>query len=163
MERTEKIRVGISDYKWSKAPDAISTIGLGSCVGIAIFDEKRGLGGLNHIMLPTANGYRKEVKVAKFADLALPALVQELLALGARRSALKAKIAGGASMFHTPKMNGATPIGDRNVQAVLETLEALKIPLLSHDVGGDKGRTMTLYLADMRVTIKKAGEKEFII
>lgn len=163
MNSVNKIRVGISDYKWGTRPDQLVTIGLGSCVGIALYDEDCGIGGLSHIMLPDSRAFSRDIKVAKFADLAIPALVQELTGAGARIRRLKAKIAGGASMFTYSDKSLNMNIGERNVEAVQQVLRDLGIPVLSAHTGGNTGRTMTLYLDTMNVGIRMASQPEFTL
>lgn len=94
----KEIKVGISDYKISKNPDRLITLGLGSCVGIAIYDQATHIGGLSHIMLPDSKLFTKNIKVEKFADLAIPQMIREINPRNTRN--LIAKIAGGASMFN---------------------------------------------------------------
>lgn len=138
------ITIGISDMKACKAPDVLVTYALGSCVGICLLDSVAGVGGLSHIMLPdstsSANGAAMPMR---FADTAVPMLIKQMIYLGANRSRLKAKIAGGAVMFATTsdKFN----IGERNIHAVKAALSNERIPILAEDVGLDYGRTVYFY------------------
>ncbi len=163
METINRIKVGISDLRTGNRPDLLTTIGLGSCVGIALFDPDSGLGGLSHIMLPDSSAFSREIKAPKFADLAVPMLVDELVKSGVRRGRLRAKIAGGASMFNYKDKTLNMNIGERNVEAVRRVLERLDVPLLAAHVGGTTGRTMTLYLDNMTVGVKLAGQPEIFI
>ena len=98
----DDIKVGISDYKIARAPKQIMTVGLGSCIGTIIYDERNKIGGLSHIMLPDSSQFvgHSQIKIAKFADLALPAMVEELSKqTSTPMFRFKAKIVGGASMF----------------------------------------------------------------
>lgn len=148
---SEQLKVGISDYKVSEAPNTIITLGLGSCVGIAIYDRRKKRGGLSHIMLPDSTSFTKNIKIPKFADLAIPEMVKEICG-GRTCTGLVAKIAGGASMFNFQSTNGS--IGDRNVEAVERILKEMNIPILSKDVGGNVGRTMVLDLESFDVEIR---------
>ncbi len=152
---SKEIRIGIADYKVSDSPDQLITLGLGSCVGIAIYGARPKRGGLSHIMLPDSSSFTKDIKVAKFADLAIPAMIKEITS--GSHSHLKAKIAGGASMFSFS--SASNNIGQRNIEAVEEVLKLLKIPIVSRDTGGKIGRTMVVDLNDFRVSIKN-GAKE---
>ncbi|NLI65634.1 MAG: chemotaxis protein CheD [Tissierellia bacterium] len=147
-----EIRVGISDYKVSQSPNRLLTLGLGSCVGVAIYDTETKKGGLSHIMLPDSTFFKREMKPEKFADLAIPMMVEEISGGSPSRN-LVAKIAGGASMFNFSD-NDINNIGEKNVQAVKETLKRLNIPILASDTGGDKGRTMIVDLRDFAVSIR---------
>lgn len=152
-----EIKVGISDYKVAKSPYKLITLGLGSCVGIAIYDKVDKVGGLSHIMLPDSTLFRREVKVEKFADLAIPKMVEEITK-GSRNKNLIAKIAGGASMFSfTDETNGN--IGYRNVVAVEKKLKELGIPILGKHTGGNIGRTMIVDLEDFTVNIRMVNRE----
>ncbi len=149
------IKVGISEYKLAKSPDTLITLGLGSCVGIAIYDRQYKIGGLSHIMLPDSRSFKTNIVTGKFADLAIPKMVEELRAMEGDLD-LVAKIAGGASMFSFSKTR-TNEIGYKNIVAVENILRELEIPLLSKDVGGKVGRTMVLDLENVIVGIRKVN------
>lgn len=155
---TKEIRVGISDYKVSQAPDKLITLGLGSCVGIAIYDEKTKIGGLSHIMLPDSTAFTRDIKPEKFADLAIPKMIDEITG-GKSASKLIAKIAGGASMFNFSDSSSDNSIGDRNVVAVEKKLKELGIPIISSDTGGNIGRTMIVDLQNFNISIRTANRE----
>lgn len=144
MINTESVvRVGISDLNIVSAPQTIRTSGLGSCVGIVIYDLSSKVGGMSHIMLPDSKITRQaNLNEYKFADTAIPILIEKLLAKGARKSTLKAKLAGGAQMFQFTIGSDVMRIGPRNVDAVLDNLKAFDIPVVASDVGGNSGRTI---------------------
>ena len=135
--------VGISDYKMARNPNVFVTYALGSCVGICLYDKQLKVGGLSHIMLPESSMFTKsEINRMKFADTAIVDLVQELVKLGALRSRLIAKIAGGAQMFEVQQGSMIGTIGDRNITSVKQTLHSLKIPIIAEDTGLNYGRTV---------------------
>lgn len=137
------VQVGIADMNIVRAPHLIRTSGLGSCVGVVLYDLDLALAGLAHVMLPSSTLARnKNFHPAKCADTAIPALYQLLLQHGARTYYLKAKLAGGAQMFKTMLQNDLMRIGPRNVEAVKHELLKLKIPIVAEDVGGSSGRTI---------------------
>jgi len=137
------IKVGIAEMNIAKAPDMIRTAGLGSCVGVVLYDLKREVGGMAHIMLPDSSLARgKSVHLAKYADTAVERLIELLAARGVPQSALKAKMAGGAQMFRYLPQNDLMRIGPRNVEAVKRQLERFRIPLVAEDTGGSNGRTI---------------------
>ncbi len=154
----QDIKVGIADYKIGKAPDRIITLGLGSCVGICIYDRSAGIGGLAHIMLPDSRQFQNVTKEEKFADLAIPKMVDELIAAGLTIRNLVAKIAGGASMFQFQDKRLNMDIGSRNISAVRAALKELGIPILAEDTGGNIGRTMILDLESNTVSIVTMGK-----
>jgi chemotaxis protein CheD len=157
---SNEIKVSISDYKVSESPDKLITLGLGSCVGIAIYDKSTRVGGLSHIMLPDSSFFSGEIKPEKFADLAIPKMVGEITN-GRKNRNLVAKIAGGASMFNFPNKVEGDSIGDRNVKAVITKLKELGIPVLSTHTGGKIGRTMIVNLDDFTVNIR-TGNRDII-
>lgn len=158
-----EIKVGIADMNTASSPDKIITVGLGSCIGIVIYDKTKGLGGLAHIMLPDSTQFNNVTNPLKFADLAVPMLIDKLERMGAVKRNMKAKIAGGASMFNFSDKSMIMDIGNRNGIAVKVALKKWSIPIIAEDVGGNKGRTMILNTTDGIVQIKTVGMgvKEF--
>ena len=158
----ELIKVGMADLKAGKSPDSIISYGLGSCVGIALYDAQTKIGGLAHIMLPDSTQARATDNQAKFADTALPVLLDQLVSMGAAKSRITAKIAGGSQMFSFVQATDIMRIGDRNSEAVRVVLKNLSIRLLAEDVGGNYGRTVELMLDTGIFVIKTVdkGEKK---
>lgn len=158
------IKVGIADLKFVKAPDTIRTLGLGSCVGVIVYDEMMKIAGLAHVLLPDSSHTRQtNVNAFKYADTAIPILVDELVKNGASKLRLKAKIAGGAQMFQFNSNSDTMRIGDRNADAVKEKLKEFKIPIISSDVGGNSGRTIEFDPITSELRIRKVRSEEFII
>ncbi|SDD45559.1 chemotaxis protein CheD [Sporomusa acidovorans] len=158
----ELIKVGMADYKVGRNPASLISYGLGSCVGIAMFDSVAKVGGLAHIMLPDSTQARSADNVAKFADTALPAMLNEIIKLGAVKSRITAKIAGGAQMFTFTNTTDIMRVGERNAEAVRLVLKKLEVRLLAEDTGGNYGRTVELKLDTgiFRVKTIDKGEKE---
>lgn len=157
----EIVKVGMADLKAAKEPDFLMTAGLGSCIGICIFDPGAKIGGMAHIMLPSCTQGRNSENKAKFADSAVPILIEEMLMLGASLSRLKAKIAGGAQMFNFPGTQDILRIGERNAEAAKAALEAARIPLLTSDTGGNFGRTIQLCTrtGELQIRTVQHGQK----
>lgn len=155
------LTIGISDLKVCRIPDILVTYALGSCVGICLLDSSAGVGGMSHIMLPDStqatNGANTPMR---FADTAVPMLINEMTKLGANRSRLKAKIAGGAVMF-TPA-NDRFNIGERNIAAVKSALRKEGIPIIAEDTGLNYGRTVFFYpeTGIMEVRAATKGNKQ---
>lgn len=158
MIDSEKKIVGIADLKIGKDPVKLVTIGLGSCVGISLYDKYRKIGGLSHIMLADSSKFNNNKNKMKFADTAIPMLIIELEKLGANKRWLEAKIAGGASMFNFSDNSVMNDIGKKNIEMVEKVLRENKIPIIFSDVGGHRGRTMTLYTETGEVTIDTVGK-----
>lgn len=154
---SEVIKVGMADLKICRAPDALITLGLGSCVGIALRDPVTKVGGLAHIMLPDSSIMKNgNVLVPKFADTGIKALITDLIRAGAKQDRIVAKIAGGAKMFEVK--NDAMSVGDKNVVAVKKILTYYKIPILAEDTGLNYGRTVTFYPESGDYVIKAVGK-----
>ena len=129
---------------------------LGSCVGLALHDRQRKVGGLAHIVLPRSRGPTD--RPGKFVDTAIPLLIEEMNKLGGRKRELIAKLAGGASMFSTTV---AAKIGQQNIEACEQLLGDLGIPILGKDCGGEQGRRMVFDTAEGRVRIEMVGQDPF--
>ncbi len=149
--------VGISDLKVCRAPDTLVTYALGSCIGICMVDEAVGIGGLSHIMLPdsTQSMNGKDMPM-RFADTAVPMLIEKLVAMGASRSRLRTKIAGGALMFAAT--GDRFNIGERNIEAVTAALRRENIPIIARDVGLNYGRTVYFYPETGVMEVKSAAK-----
>lgn len=154
----ELIKVGMADMRITRSPSILTTLGLGSCVGIAVYDTKNKIAGLAHIMLPSSLQARNNSNEAKFADTAIEKLVRDMLTMGASRSALIAKLAGGAQMFSfNNDSSEIVRIGMRNVASAKEVLSNMKIPVVAEDTGGNYGRTIELYSDTGILRIKTIG------
>lgn len=160
---SEMIKVGMADYNICKAPDAITTLGLGSCVGIALYDSTRKIAGLAHIMLPDSTLVRNNNNIAKFADTGIDACIDMMVKNGASRIGLTAKIAGGAQMFAFGSNNDMLRIGERNVEATKKKLKELGIRILAEDTGKNYGRTIEFYPETGELLIKAVGKPKTII
>jgi chemotaxis protein CheD len=142
----------------STPEDELLTIGLGSCIGVALLDRARAVAALAHVMLPEAATV-SEAPAGKFADLAIPALIEASEQLGARRVRLEAVLVGGAQMFEVG-LGSALDIGARNAVAVEAALAKARIPVRAAETGGRRGRTMRVHVGAMSVTVKEAGGTE---
>ncbi|AEE96080.1 CheD [Mahella australiensis 50-1 BON] len=160
------IKVGMADLNIALYPDVLTTIGLGSCVGIALYDKINKIGGLAHIMLPSSKDIKNNSNKAKFADTAIVSLLTMMLENKADKKNIVCKLAGGAQMFALKNGSGNNDIlniGVRNVAAVKKVLEELKIPIIAEDTGGNFGRTIELYTEDGGLMVKTIGHGTKII
>ncbi|MCM1100927.1 MAG: chemotaxis protein CheD [Clostridium sp.] len=161
---SEIIKVGMADLKTCMSPDGLTTLGLGSCIGIAIRDPMAKIGGLAHIMLPDSTAIRNAgLNIAKFADTGIEELVRQMERRGARRGCMTAKIAGGATMFSFQSKSDLTQVGARNAEASIRKLRQLNIPILAQDTGEDYGRTVIFYPETGDYVIRAVGRPEKII
>ncbi|MCX7678002.1 MAG: chemotaxis protein CheD [Spirochaetes bacterium] len=150
------INVGVAKIEVATKPAVLRTI-LGSCVGICIYDRMKKVGGLAHILLP--NWVKDGVK-EKYADTAIPLLINQLLKMGCTREFMSAKIAGGASMFRFGGNLTLGQIGERNIEVARKVLAEKNIPIVAEDVGGNCGRVLDFFLEDGRMKIKAAGHEK---
>jgi len=139
--KIEEVRVDMADMKIEQRHANLLT-SVGSCVAICVHDPVHRCGGLAHVMLPNSVNGENEPLPSKFANTAVPALMNGINKLTGRQSRLSAKIAGGANMFSCLGPNHLD-IGAKNVKAVKNTLEAHKIRLIGEDVGGLHGRRVS--------------------
>lgn len=138
----KSVTVGISDLNVVRSPDILVTYALGSCIGICLFDTVAHVAGMSHIMLPSSQLASAAGNEMKFADTAIVVLIRKMEQLGASKTRMKAKIAGGAQMFASISNSSIANIGQRNIVAVKATLQQLRIPIIAEDTGKDYGRTV---------------------
>ena len=162
---SEIIKVGMADLKTCVPPNGVTTLGLGSCVGVALRDTSNKIGGLAHVMLPDSSAIRNgNLNIAKFADTGIVELVQQMEKLGARRNRMVAKIAGGATMFSFQGGSSSMgQVGQRNVEATKKKLGELRIPIIAEDTGANYGRTVIFYPETGDFHIRSVGKPEKII
>ena len=156
------IRVGMADYKVGKSPATLISYGLGSCIGVSLYDPQTKIGGLLHIMLPDSTQARASDNPAKFADTGLPLMLDDVVKAGAVKSRLVAKIAGGAQMFAFSNATDVMRVGARNAEAIKKMLKSFGIKIIGEDTGGTYGRTVSIDLVTGVYKVKTIdrGEKE---
>lgn len=154
----EMIKVGMADLQVCKSPNALTTLGLGSCVGVALYDPVTKVSGLLHLMLPDSTKIKNNENIAKFADTGIDELIRQMLLLGASKSRIVAKIAGGAQMFAMRSSNDLLRVGERNIEAAKTNLEKNNIRILVEDTGLNYGRTVELYSETGDFVIKSVGK-----
>jgi chemotaxis protein CheD len=155
--------VGMGEMQVAHSPNTVlSCIGLGSCIGISAYDRVLKIGGMVHVVLPKYDG--KDRNQSKYADTAVPLLLDEIVAKGGSKSHLIVKIAGGAQMSLAPGLETTFKTGERNLAEVLRSLEKEGVRVAASDTGGNKGRnkgrTIRTYLDTGRVTVKVVGGEE---
>lgn len=160
---SEVIRVGMADYKICRPPQKISTLGLGSCLGVVLYDKTTQICGMAHVMLPDSHKITKNKNRLKFVDTCLQDMYDELLKRKVNPRNLTAKIAGGAKMFCYNTNNEFFNIGEQNVVAVHKKLESWSIPVLAEDVGNIYGRTIMFDPGTGELLIKAVGIGDSVI
>lgn len=162
MSSYSVIKVGMADLNVSTAPNILKTTGLGSCVGVCVYDSLTKIGGMAHIMLPSSkNSRHTSTVIGKYSDTAIDELLNSLYKHGVSKNNLIAKIAGGSQMFSFAGGSEIMKIGQRNIEAVKEDLHRHKIRLVAEDVGGNYGRTIEFDLStgDLRIRAINKGIK----
>ena len=156
--------IGIGEMDVVRAPEMISTLGLGSCCGVVLYDPTTKVAGMVHVLLPTAVGSRDTSNKAKFADMGVIMLLDRVMSSGARRATLTAKLAGGAHMFASTTMQSdLLKVGERNVAYCKDTLVKLRIPLMAEDTLGTYGRTIVFDPSNGKLQIRTVGKGEKFI
>lgn len=159
------IKVGMADLNVCKTPEALTTLGLGSCIGACIYDPVAKIAGLVHYMLPDSIRFKNNENIAKFGDTGIAETVKQMEKLGAKKSRMVAKIAGGAKMFaisSTSRLSGLN-VGDNNIESARLNFKELGIEIIAEDVGLNYGRTIEFYAEDGRLVIKSVGKEIKVI
>ncbi|MFC0214361.1 chemotaxis protein CheD [Paenibacillus chartarius] len=143
MMQDSIIKVGMADLNVAQSAGVLKTTGLGSCVGLTLYDARTKVAGMAHVMLPTSDIAKEgSLNIAKYADTAIPELVAQMQKLGAVVARMEAKMAGGAQMFAFAANHDTMRIGPRNVESCKEQIKKFGIPLIAEDTGGNYGRTI---------------------
>jgi len=162
---SNELIIKIADLQVAREPAILTTHGLGSCLAIMLYDPELKIGGLAHVMLPSPELSRQKIKPAKYPQTAIELMVQMMEDMGCHRLRIRAKLVGGSTMFSGLLMNrkdGGTSIGQRNAEEAKRVLNALKVPIIAEDTGGDYGRSVEFILSSGTVLIRsfKAGLRE---
>lgn len=151
--------IGIAEHVIARAPDRLATLGLGSCVGLVLYDAVNKIGGMVHIMLPTAPQDTPGFNKSKFADTAIDELIRRLTQSGAMRARLTAKLAGGAHMFSTTGNTDFMNVGERNVKICKKKLQELSIRVLAEDTGSTSGRSIEFCCETGQLQVRTVSPK----
>ena len=157
------VKVGMADLKVAKAPDSLITLGLGSCIGLTLYDPVTKIGGMVHYMLPDSTQLKNNTNIAKFGDTGIRELYNQMIKRGAMPRRMVAKIAGGAKMFEVSGLSNVGHVGERNALQAKKMLKELQIPLVAEDTGLNYGRTVTLDCETGEFFIKAVGKTNKII
>ena len=152
------IKVGMADLNIAKAPNSLTTLGLGSCIGLTLYDPVAKIGGMVHYMLPDSTKLKNNENIAKFGDTGIKELLRRVIAAGAVQRRIVAKIAGGTRMFEVSGLSSVGNVGDRNAEQAKAILKELKIPLVAEDTGLNYGRTVILDCETGDFIIKAVGK-----
>ena len=157
----KEVMVDMGKYEISTDSSILVCLGLGSCIGVAIYDEKKKIAGLAHIMLAhydTTRGSSPEFNGNKYANIALPAMISDLEKKGCNKCDMKSKIAGGAQMFSSLDDKHVLDIGTKNAESITKVLSENGIRLVSKDIGGNIGRTVRFDVSNCKMIIRTKSE-----
>ena len=157
------IKVGMADLNIAKSPDSLTTLGLGSCIGITLYDLVAKIGGLVHYMLPDSTKLKNNSNIAKFGDTGIRELYKKMIEKGASPTRMVAKIAGGAKMFEVSGLSSVGNVGERNAEEAKIILKELKVRLVAEDTGLNYGRTVVLNCENGEYLIKSVGKPQKVI
>ncbi|MEI7027309.1 chemotaxis protein CheD [Paenibacillus sp. y28] len=163
MTQEQMVKVGMADLAVISGDNILKTTGLGSCVGLTLYDKVSRVAGMAHVMLPSSDIAREgKLNIAKYADTAIPEMIEQMQRLGAVLHRMEAKMAGGAQMFAFGGNNDTMRIGPRNVDSCKEILLRFRIPIAAEDTGANYGRTIEFNSATGMLTIRSVqhGMKE---
>lgn len=154
--------VRIAEWAVARDTGVLATVGVGSCVGIVLYDATARVGALAHILLPSPDMARDRSNPARFAETAVPFLLDAMRDVGAA-GPFVAKLVGGAHMFAGLLPASGEKLGDRNVEAARRALAAHGVEIVGEQTGGDFGRTAFLDVADGRVTVRSLLRGDVVI
>lgn len=159
------IKVGMADLNVCTAPESLTTLGLGSCIGACIYDPVLKIAGMVHYMLPDSTRIKNNQNIAKFGDTGILETIRRMEDLGAKRYRMVAKIAGGASMFAIAANSNLSSlnVGDNNVETAKKVFGELGIKIIAQDTGLNYGRTIEFYAEDGSLIIKAVGKEKKVI
>lgn len=151
---TAKILPG--EYYVTCHDEAITTV-LGSCVSACVRDPKRGVGGMNHFLLPQDSPASRNtwldpaVRLAtRYGSYAMESLINDLLKVGAARERLEIKLFGGGRV-----LTSLTDVGARNIDFVHDFVRIEGLRIAAEDVGGTQPRKIVYFPAEGRVRVRK--------
>jgi chemotaxis protein CheD len=146
--------IAVADWAVDRADAVLVTLGLGSCVAVVLYDPEATVGGLAHLLLPSPSLSQERGNPAKFPETAVPFLLDRMREAGAVPRRVRARLAGGASMFASLSSPAVAAVGERNLVATREALERAGIPLVGEDTGKDYGRSVYAYLDSGRMEVR---------
>jgi chemotaxis protein CheD len=160
---TERVAVRVGEVRVAAGNTVLFAVGLGSCVGIALYDARARIGGFAHVMLPHPSSARKPTPLGRFASTAIEYLIQEMETAGAARRRLYARLVGGAAMFENLMTDNGPALGERNVESARHALKAAGVPLKGEAVGGNHGRSVHFDMANGRLLVTSVRHPDVIL
>lgn len=157
------IEIGIAQMAIVKTPAIIITRSLGSCIAIILYDPTIQIGAMAHVMLPNSKNIKNNDSAGKFADTAVPVMINKMILRGSTKKNIIAKLVGGAKMFHSVNNGSPIDLGSKIITAAKDVLRENKIIILTQDIGKDYGRNVEFNTVDGSVLVKTIRTKTIII
>lgn len=153
----QSVVIGMGEMQITKDDSTVLTcLGLGSCIALCAYDSKTKIAGMGHIVLPS--GGESDGNSVKYADTGIPMLINKMIEMGARKSNLVIKIAGGSQMLSVPgASNAKMNIGERNAEEARNAISKLGLDLKADETGGKTGRTVQMMADTGKVIVKRVG------
>ena len=152
-DKVKETSVGMGQVIAGQAPHLLRSV-LGSCIGVAVYYPRCQTGVLAHVVLPAASG--RAGSPGKFADTAIPHILDLLKEMGVPCHGLTAKLAGGASMFGGD--SSPLQVGEANAKAVSSALKRVNVSIAGKDVGGTSGRRVTFDCSTGEMAVEVVGK-----
>jgi chemotaxis protein CheD len=159
----ERVSVRVGEVRVGMGKTVLFAIGLGSCVGVALYDARARVGGLAHVMLPHPSAARQPTPLGRFASTAIDYLIGEMESAGAARRRMYARLVGGAAMFESILADDGPALGQRNVESARQALKKAGVPLKAEEVGGNFGRTVHFHVTDGRLLITSVRHPDVVL
>ncbi len=151
IHRRNGIKLG--QITFSSHPEDYDLLGIGTCIAVYLFDLTTRYYAMAHTVLPSISatyGRDHHKTPGKFVDKAIQIMIEKMIRHGSKKANIKAKIVGGAQIF-----DDTFKIGVKNAQMAQDTLLKYKIPILSQDIGGRKGRSVVAFNSNGTILIRK--------
>lgn len=152
------ITIHPGEFFSSKEDLLIATV-LGSCISIALFDYRAQFGGLNHFMLPelssSSTGATGHEELGRYGNYAIELLINDMLAKGAQKKYLNAKVFGGGNVLPSSQQKTNNTTGINNITFALSYLETEGIPIMANDTGGIYPRKIYFDPKTFKVYVKR--------
>lgn len=153
----------MGEHRVLRGDGVLAAVGLGSCVAIILHDRHARVGGLAHVVLPSASLSREHDRPARFANTAVPLLLGSMKAEGADVARIVSRLVGGASMFTNLLAAGAVGMGERNVLAARTALRGAGVPIVAEEIGGTSGRSVFFDVRRGTAMVRSVGAADHVL
>lgn len=149
------VNVGIGEFIVSRdSNQVLKCVGIGSCIALCAYDPAARVGGIAHMLLPCSRNRDEMSSPVKYIDIGVPHILNKMVKMGATRSNMILKIAGGAKMLSIPGSNPNLDIGQKNIAEVKAAIDRERMLICGADLGGNFGRTIEFFIGSGKITVK---------